>query len=77
MYVFVDRGRHAFSQGNDVSLIRSAREITERCETIFGLTHSGGGGGKELNRGRGSVVDSKFLCSEYDGRADQVANETN
>ena len=36
----------------------------------------GGGEGKELNRGRGSVVDSKFLCSEYDGRADQVANET-
>ena len=21
--------------------------------------------------------DSKFLCSEYDGRADQAANETN
>ena len=29
-----------------------------------------------MNRGRGSVVDSKFLCSEYDGRADQAANET-
>ena len=28
------------------------------------------------NRGRGSVVDSNFLCSEYDGRADQEANET-
>ena len=31
---------------------------------------------KELNRGRGSVVDSKFLCSEYDGRVDLAANET-
>ena len=30
---------------------------------------------KELNKGRGSVVDSKFLCSEYDDRADQGANE--
>ena len=29
-----------------------------------------------MNRGRGSVVDSKFLCSEYDGRADQETNET-
>ena len=28
------------------------------------------------NRGRGSIVDSNFLCSEYDGRADQEANET-
>ena len=36
----------------------------------------GGGGGKELNRGSESVVDSKFLCSKYDGRADQEANET-
>ena len=36
----------------------------------------GGGDGEELNRGRGSVVDSKFLCSEYDGRANQEANET-
>ena len=36
-----------------------------------------GNGGKELNRGRGSVVDSKFLYSEYDGRVDQAANETN
>ena len=35
------------------------------------------GGGEELNRGRGSVVDSNFLCSEYDSRVDQVANETN
>ena len=35
-----------------------------------------GGGEKELNRGRGSVVDSKFLCSEYDDRVDQEANET-
>ena len=34
-----------------------------------------GEGGKELNRGKGSVVDSNFLCSEYDGRADQAANE--
>ena len=29
-----------------------------------------------MNRGMGSVVDSNFLCSEYDGRADQAANET-
>ena len=36
-----------------------------------------GGGGKELNKGRWSVVDSNFLCSEYDSRADQEANETN
>ena len=35
-----------------------------------------GGGGKYLNRGRGSVVDSKFLHSEYESRADQAANET-
>ena len=35
-----------------------------------------GGREKEFNRGRGSVVDSKFLCSEYDGRADQATNET-
>ena len=27
--------------------------------------------------GRGSVIDSNFLCSEYDGRVDQEANETN
>ena len=33
-------------------------------------------GGEELNMGRGSVVDSNFLCSEYDGRADQAGNET-
>ena len=32
-----------------------------------------GGGGKEL---KGSVVDSNFLCSKYDGRANQAANET-
>ena len=25
--------------------------------------------------GIGSVVDSNFLCSEYDGRVDQAANE--
>ena len=36
-----------------------------------------GGEGKELNRGKGSVVDSNFLCSEYDERENQVANETN
>ena len=36
----------------------------------------GGGGGKELNRGRGSVVDSKFLFLEYDDKADQETNET-
>ena len=36
----------------------------------------GGGEGKELNRGIGSVVDSNFLFSEYDGREDQEANET-
>ena len=36
----------------------------------------GGGGGKELNMGRGSVVDLNFLCSEYDGREDQASNET-
>ena len=29
-----------------------------------------------MNKGRGSVVDSNFLCSEYDVRADQAANET-
>ena len=34
----------------------------------------GGGEGKEMNRGRGSVVDLNFLCSEYDDRVDQVAN---
>ena len=33
-------------------------------------------GGKELNRGKGSVADSNFLCSKYDGRVDQAANET-
>ena len=42
-----------------------------------GPLNGGGGGGKELSRGRGSVVDSNFLCSEYDIRADQEANETN
>ena len=30
-----------------------------------------------MNRGRGSVVDLDFLCSEYDARVDQEANETN
>ena len=29
-----------------------------------------------MNRGRGSVVNSNFLCSKYDGRVDQEANET-
>ena len=29
-----------------------------------------------MNKGRGSVVDSNFLCSEYDGRADLAAIET-
>ena len=29
-----------------------------------------------MNRGRGSVVDSNFLCSEYGSRADQETNET-
>ena len=29
-----------------------------------------------MNRGRGEG-DSNFLCSEYDGRVDQAANETN
>ena len=36
----------------------------------------GGGEGKELSRGKGSVLDSNFLCSEYDDRVDQAANET-
>ena len=39
--------------------------------------NEGGGAGRELNRGKGSIVDSNFLCSEYDSRADQEANETN
>ena len=30
-----------------------------------------------MNRGRGSVVDSNFHCSNYDGSADQAVNETN
>ena len=34
------------------------------------------GEGKELNKVRGSVVDSNFLCLEYDGREYQEANET-
>ena len=29
-----------------------------------------------MNRGKGGVGDSNFLCLEYDGRADQAANET-
>ena len=35
-------------------------------------------GTKTLNgeQGQGSTRDSNFLCSEYDGRADQEANET-
>ena len=36
-----------------------------------------GGEGDELNRGIGSVLDSNFLCSEYDGREDHATNETN
>ena len=28
-----------------------------------------------MNMGRGSVVDSNFLCSEYDGKVNQAANE--
>ena len=36
-----------------------------------------GGEGEELNRGRENVVDSKFFCSDYDGKVDQAANETN
>ena len=27
------------------------------------------------NRGRGSVVDSKFLCLDYDSKVNQDANE--
>ena len=30
-----------------------------------------------MNRGKGSVVDSNFLCSEYDGSMDLEVNETN
>ena len=30
-----------------------------------------------MNSGKGSGGDSNFLCSEYDGRVDQAANETN
>ena len=29
-----------------------------------------------MNKGKGSVVDSNFICSEYDVRADQEENET-
>ena len=29
-----------------------------------------------MNRGRGGVGYSNFLFAEYDGRVDQVANET-
>ena len=36
----------------------------------------GGEEGKELDRGRGSVVESNFLCSEYDDWVEQEANET-
>ena len=35
-----------------------------------------GGEREELNMARGSVVESNFLCSKYDSRADQAANET-
>ena len=34
-----------------------------------------GEGREKLNRGRGGVGDSKFLCLEYGGRADQAAHE--
>ena len=30
-----------------------------------------------MNRVRGSVVDSKFLCPKYDDMVDQEVNETN
>ena len=41
------------------------------------LTELWGRGGKGKNeQGQGGVGDSNFLCSEYDDRADQVANET-
>ena len=30
-----------------------------------------------MNRARGSIVDSNFLCSDYDGRVNQATNETN
>ena len=30
-----------------------------------------------MNRGRGSIVDSNFLCLEYDDREDQATKETN
>ena len=36
----------------------------------------GGEGRERLKKGRGGVGYSNFLCSEYDGRVDQVANET-
>ena len=29
-----------------------------------------------MKRDKGGVGASKFLCSEYEGRADQAANET-
>ena len=41
-----------------------------------GPLSGGGGEGKYLNQGRGSVVDSNFLCSKYDSRANQATNET-
>ena len=42
------------------------------------LTELGGEGreGKKLNKGKGGVGDSNFLCSEYDDGADQATNET-
>ena len=33
-------------------------------------------GGEDLNRDRESVVESNFLCSKYDGRANLAANKT-
>ena len=37
---------------------------------------NGGGKGRSLNRGKGSVVDSNFIFSEYDDKEDQETNET-
>ena len=34
------------------------------------------GGGEGVQQGQGIMVDSNFLFSEYDSRADQEANET-
>ena len=34
-----------------------------------------GGEGGGVKQGKGIMVDSNFLCSEYDGRVDQETNE--